>query len=147
MMFCSLLIIPILPRPFIDFSESKSIWTKKPNHWVCSPFWDCWVLYGRSFHFQPVPIMLDMDVGHRHLDRTSSIAILGYQYDQITELVYRIREWWKVKSKTTTAFFIWQKKMNKFRPMEEESRLEIGHEYDGIKSWTMSLRRGSQWDL
>lgn len=34
--------------------------------------------------------------------------------------------------KPSIAFTIWQK-MNKFRPMEEEGDLDIGHEYDGIK--------------
>lgn len=60
------------------------------------------------------------------------IAILGYH---ATKLLNWFTESGVVKSevkKPGFAFFIWQK-MNKFRPMEEESELEIGHEYDGIK--------------
>lgn len=37
-----------------------------------------------------------------------------------------------VVEKPSFAYTIWQK-MNKFRPMEEEGDLDIGHEYDGIK--------------
>lgn len=61
------------------------------------------------------------------------IAILAYHATKLLN--------WFTAAETTAeaavekpglAYTIWQK-LNKFRPMEEEGDLDIGHEYDGIK--------------
>lgn len=61
------------------------------------------------------------------------IAILTYHATKLLAYFQRKEGDEKVVEEQPSALYSFWQKINKFRPMEEEGELEIGHEYDGIK--------------